>query len=1435
VKKIILATLVFCGICFLCTDLSFAKPVKKEKVTKAAKTFLAVRYPTFDPNSVRTLTKKGRSALCVKEVLPLRVNEKLVGYVVDLEPTGFVLFSGDDEMPPVKIYSDTGSYKRLPEGLQRVLELELLEDNTTVTSTSKKNQYVLLKIKRFSVQWNYLTSGEIQNNNVESYLTGTPGTAILTTTWHQNDPYNFYAPTAGGGPGDRAWAGCTATALAQVLRHHRLPALVASNHTYVDNAGACQGTHSINDAGMGAYDWPNMPSSISTSSPEAEKQAVGQLIYHCGVALESNYEANMTSAFPSSVPSVLRTFFNYTCGNYLAKSNYTDTQWYAKIENDIDNDRPAFYAMWEADGSDGHAVVCDGYRNGNEIHLDMGWSGAWTAWYNIDSVAANGYTWTIHGAVFNITPPTNQAPLLYNPWVTPSSGTDSTSFEFTVDYYDPDDDPPDDNYRRVYISGLGYEQMTLKSGSADDGTYHYTTTLPVGSYSYMFFFADEHGLSDITNWQSGPYVYSDDDAVINIVIQCSRISSDLRLQYSLVGFNGPWIDLPITKSRLDPLPVPAGSTIYFKADVGSPNYQYREWELWENGTRIAGTTSSMFSFTLGTETTEVGLNVFYDYTPQNYTISGTVLCGDTTPIPGGVDLVLTSDQQTMSQNTTDGNFSFTSVHGGVSVTITPSAAGYGFSPANLVYHNLADNYTGVAIIGYASDVFVPTTSFLTVPPAVSENSAVSFSWTGSDDISPPANLLYQYKLDGVDADWSAWVSDTSKGYDLTNGAYTFWVRAKDEAENINQAPISYKFVINAAPRVASTTRIDRRVSASRVTLEMPESPSHPNDVFVLLPEHSGMGDSELVPISIHYVDDSNSCGASAYVAAELGITERITKASTGYLVSLPNSVPLGQTAQYDIIWGKIAYFGWKEFVSIPLNFPNGGQCWDSFLDDDLKLWRLATKNLTPPGYGTHTSWVYMNSSDRNGPVIDEQIIRQQFGEFDGSYGFDPYYLPGYIFGGNSRIYYIWTEERNEYSPDTGNPGYTHSILHQRYGLNVFGLNGLPINSWDYPSFLEKSIISLPRKPAHNSLWTLVDVWGETPKRIYFLVNDIEGNELIGETTFDTIQSDYYCGFGRLASVRIGENVLLIWVRKWKTADGYRREEINYEVRDGTGGIVRLKTALISVLPDEIQKDDKYKYSTSQVLTDNNGKVWISITHTQTGQADEYFYVVLGTDGSIWKGPIQRPSLRTFSFCDRDGYIWTTEGGQFLVLNDDDTTAVAQRVAAYIPNQHIGNIAASVAQDGYRLYDRWSPQIVGIDMPSSVNANSMHLFALNLWDNDLNTADPNLMKGDTPVWSHSGQFTGHTTIDVSGILNEGQNILTMTQDDFLGGQVLVTFPYVIPVTGDITGDGKVNFKDLKILAEQWLQPPGIPSADIAPDNIVNFKDFAVLAENWLAGK
>jgi hypothetical protein len=57
------------------------------------------------------------------------------------------------------------------------------------------------------------------------------------------------------------------------------------------------------------------------------------------------------------------------------------------------------------------------------------------------------------------------------------------------------------------------------------------------------------------------------------------------------------------------------------------------------------------------------------------------------------------------------------------------------------------------------------------------------------------------------------------------------------------------------------------------------------------------------------------------------------------------------------------------------------------------------------------------------------------------------------------------------------------------------------------------------------------------------------------------------------------------------------------------------------------------------------------------------------------------------------------------------------------------------------------------------------------------------------------------------------------------------------TGELTGEGKIDFGDLAELAGQWLwvgQGGSIPE-DITGDGIINLRDFAALAERWLEGK
>jgi hypothetical protein len=72
----------------------------------------------------------------------------------------------------------------------------------------------------------------------------------------------------------------------------------------------------------------------------------------------------------------------------------------------------------------------------------------------------------------------------------------------------------------------------------------------------------------------------------------------------------------------------------------------------------------------------------------------------------------------------------------------------------------------------------------------------SFQWTGSDDITTTAELVYSYRLEGRDTGYSAFTAETSKTYtDLPDGDYIFYVRAQDEAGNIDPTPATASFSV----------------------------------------------------------------------------------------------------------------------------------------------------------------------------------------------------------------------------------------------------------------------------------------------------------------------------------------------------------------------------------------------------------------------------------------------------------------------------------------------------------------------------------------------------------------------------------------------------------------------------------------------------------------
>ena len=95
-----------------------------------------------------------------------------------------------------------------------------------------------------------------------------------------------------------------------------------------------------------------------------------------------------------------------------------------------------------------------------------------------------------------------------------------------------------------------------------------------------------------------------------------------------------------------------------------------------------------------------------------------------------------------------------------------------------------------------TDTIPPETTITAGPAGTIGYNNVSFTWTGSDDDTPAAQLVYSHTLEGYETSWSTWASSTSKPYtNLPDGDYTFKVKAKDQAGNVDQTPAERSFTV----------------------------------------------------------------------------------------------------------------------------------------------------------------------------------------------------------------------------------------------------------------------------------------------------------------------------------------------------------------------------------------------------------------------------------------------------------------------------------------------------------------------------------------------------------------------------------------------------------------------------------------------------------------
>ena len=247
-------------------------------------------------------------------------------------------------------------------------------------------------------------------------LCGWAQSPLLTTKWNQGYPYNILCPADPYENYARCYTGCPATAMGQILNHLRTTQNTRfddSDDYYANYAG--RQFHIDDD--WDTYQFPSFPQlnelldSVDATFQRGEELSdslVAAVIFASGVACQQVYTAS--SSYGSGTFMVDQAFSAYQRFGFADCQLFRDpdSAMYGILISNLQNGYPAHLAVENPEGTSGHNVVVDGYRESDgKFHINFGWGGSKDNWYNLPDPGGFSYGWTkIEGLIVNIIPTT---------------------------------------------------------------------------------------------------------------------------------------------------------------------------------------------------------------------------------------------------------------------------------------------------------------------------------------------------------------------------------------------------------------------------------------------------------------------------------------------------------------------------------------------------------------------------------------------------------------------------------------------------------------------------------------------------------------------------------------------------------------------------------------------------------------------------------------------------------------------------------------------------------------------------------------------------------------------------------------------------------------------------------------------------------------------
>ena len=336
----------------------FANPIDPEKAGEIAQGFWDKTVKNRNEAVLTPISRSDMSKAGSRFVTP-KANPGFYIFTPEDE-TGFVIISGDDELTPIVGYSTTAKAGEMPPALRDLLNV-------------------------YDMYVDDVRNGIVEPAQTVSTSQGSNIAPMLTTTWDQGTPYNKMCPTIGG---SYAPTGCTATALAQIMKFHNWPDKPSKSFTWYNNV---TGKDEYVNTSTHKYNWGNMIDSYRSSYTTTEADAVALLMSDVGKSMNSSYAPGGTGATPHAAAQVLVNIFKYSPDViYAEREVYTNEEYMELIRTNLEARQPVMYAGHGQNYSSGHAFVCDGINENNLLHINWGWSGSYDGYFDITNMAPGG-------------------------------------------------------------------------------------------------------------------------------------------------------------------------------------------------------------------------------------------------------------------------------------------------------------------------------------------------------------------------------------------------------------------------------------------------------------------------------------------------------------------------------------------------------------------------------------------------------------------------------------------------------------------------------------------------------------------------------------------------------------------------------------------------------------------------------------------------------------------------------------------------------------------------------------------------------------------------------------------------------------------------------------------------------------------------------------